>query len=106
MNRAACSYTVTSIPTRLNAAAAARPPMPAPMIAMDRGLAIDSHHEMAKLLGQRRRIDIHHLIAVLGQLTDGLPPRLAASARDNHACHFRFPRPYCCHQVAVILSFR
>src|SRR5260370_17063650 len=42
MNRAACSYTVTSIPTRLRAAAVARPPMPAPIIAMDRGLAIDS----------------------------------------------------------------
>src|SRR5229473_3497826 len=43
MNCAACSYTVTSIPTRRRAAAAARPPMPAPIIAIDRGLAIDSH---------------------------------------------------------------
>src|SRR5258705_9941328 len=43
MNCAACSNPVTSIPTRrLRAAAAARPPMPAPIIAMDRGLAIDS----------------------------------------------------------------
>src|SRR6267378_4454416 len=87
MNCSACSYTVTSIPTRLRAAAVARPPMPAPIIAMDRGLAIDSRHEVAKLLGRRRRIDVHHLIAVLEQLADGRPPRLAASARDNHAFH-------------------
>src|SRR5882724_5889898 len=41
-NCAACSYTVTSMPTRRSAAAAARPPMPAPTIAIVRGLVIDS----------------------------------------------------------------
>src|SRR4051812_40404794 len=40
VNWAACSYTVTSMLTRRSAAAAARPPMPAPIIAIDRGLAI------------------------------------------------------------------
>src|SRR4029079_1592879 len=40
VNWAACSYTVISMPTRRSAAAAASPPMPAPTIATDRGLAI------------------------------------------------------------------
>src|SRR5258708_2974841 len=84
---AACSYTVASIPTRLRAAAVARPPMPAPIIEMGRGVAMDSGNEMAKLLDRRRPIDVHHLIAVFEQLADRRPPRFAASARDNHAFH-------------------
>src|SRR6266571_103652 len=39
-NCAACSYTVISMPTRRSAAAVASPPMPAPIIAIDRSLDI------------------------------------------------------------------
>src|SRR5579872_3882461 len=49
VNWAACSYTVTSMPTRRSAAAAARPPMPAPTIAIDRGLGIDLHPPFSRI---------------------------------------------------------
>lgn len=33
-------------------------------------------HEVAKLLERRRRVDVHHLMAVRGQLADNCPARL------------------------------
>src|SRR5262245_13405281 len=41
-NWVACSYTMTSMPTRLSAAAVASPPMPAPTIATESRLVIAS----------------------------------------------------------------